>query len=778
MIEQIGDFLKGSATTPTGAAMGVLALLTRRAPLTDAQSPHDFRMLARSPRPFLLTDALGVVTACNEAAVTLAQTSDVTLGVGTRVRRLFGNNADADALLYKAMRQVTDTGAFIATLPFPMGLRGTALRAEISDCGSGSCFLWSLELINLEKAVEAEPAITPMGMESAPVGYFSADRGGSILELNVRMRELTGIGEDALARGELNLSDIFGESARRLSPALAREDEVIDEIVTLRQGEDETIPVRVQQRIIPNAGGEIVTQSFVVPQPTRPLNHGGDVKRLVRLLDDAPIAVAVTNLDGMVLEANDGLAAITGGAARVGAEIALAVRLEDRVDVEARLKAVANGAAAGSPLDIKLTGQAGREHEAQFHAHRITTDEGNLLLAYVIDISERKVIEQQLAQAQKMQAVGKLAGGIAHDVNNVLTAVRGHCDLLMLRHFEGDPDFGHLTQIRSQTERAAEVISHLLAFSRRQTMRKEVTRLAETLDEIRFMLNPLMTERIDVRTQHDPDLHPVRIDRSEFQRVVMNLALNAGDAMPNGGALSIRTRNIGADEVRSRNHKGIVPAEYVLIEVEDTGTGISDDDLEQIFEPFFTTKGVGKGTGLGLSTVYGIVKQMDGFVYCSSTRGKGTTFQIYLPPYSGPAEVVKPVKTPDKAAPVDLSGTGRVLLVEDEEAVRSFATKALELRGYSVIAAASGEEALEAVREAPKSIDLIVSDVVMPEMTGPEMMRKVREISPDVRFIFISGYAEDAFRDEMMEGETFEFLAKPFSLKDLAVKVKEVLGAS
>jgi two-component system cell cycle sensor histidine kinase/response regulator CckA len=255
----------------------------------------------------------------------------------------------------------------------------------------------------------------------------------------------------------------------------------------------------------------------------------------------------------------------------------------------------------------------------------------------------------------------------------------------------------------------------------------------------------------------------------------MNLVVNASDAMKNGGTLTVTTRNVEPEDVAGFGYEPIPKSHFVLTEVSDTGSGISLADQKNIFEPFFTTKGTGKGTGLGLSTVYGIIKQMEGFIYCESEIGKGTTFRIFLPRYLGPVEAAADTAKADAATPRDLTGTGSVLLVEDEDSVRSFAVRALELRGYKVLAASGGEEALEIVKEDPDAIDLVVSDVIMPGMTGPEMMREVRELREDVLFIFISGYAEDAFRDEMLEDENFRFLAKPFSLNDLATKVKEAL---
>jgi two-component system cell cycle sensor histidine kinase/response regulator CckA len=306
-------------------------------------------------------------------------------------------------------------------------------------------------------------------------------------------------------------------------------------------------------------------------------------------------------------------------------------------------------------------------------------------------------------------------------------------------------------------------------------MRREITQLTDTLDDMKFMLSHLTTERVEFQVQHARDLGLVRIDRSEFQRVIMNLAVNAGHAMPEGGKLVMRTSNVESNDPIIDNYDVMNPGNYVQIEVTDTGSGIEPEHLQKIFEPFFTTKGQGQGTGLGLSSVYGIIKQMNGFIFCVSEIGVGTTFRIFLPRFEGKIPNEEPVvaKKAPTTKPRDLTGSGCILLVEDEDAVRSFAVRALELRGYKVLAAAGGEEALEIVMEDPDAIDLIVSDVIMPGMTGPEMMRKVREVRQDVLFIFISGYAEDAFREEMLEDENFRFLPKPFSLNDLAVKVKE-----
>jgi len=273
----------------------------------------------------------------------------------------------------------------------------------------------------------------------------------------------------------------------------------------------------------------------------------------------------------------------------------------------------------------------------------------------------------------------------------------------------------------------------------------------------------------------------VKADKSQFEQVIINLAVNARDAMPEGGRLTIRTRNVSERESARLNVDGLVAAEYVLVEVEDTGVGMTADVVAKIFEPFFTTKGVGKGTGLGLATVYGIVKQTGGYVYTDSTPGKGTVFRVYLPRFAadelaGVEDEPEAQKAAKKERPGDLTGSGRVLLVEDEDVVRSFAMRALKRQGYEVLEASTGVEALEVMAQNQGRVDIVVSDVVMPEMDGPTLLKELRKTNPDLKIIFVSGYPDDAFKKSLDENETFAFLPKPFSLPQLAAKVKEQLG--
>ena len=397
---------------------------------------------------------------------------------------------------------------------------------------------------------------------------------------------------------------------------------------------------------------------------------------------------------------------------------------------------------------------------------------------FALDTTEERNREEQLHQSQKMQAVGQLAGGIAHDFNNVLTAIIGYSELLLANHRPTDPSFQDLMQIKQNANRAAGLVRQLLAFSRRQTLRPQVLQLGDVLSELQMLTRRLVGEKVEVDLRQGRDLWLVKADLNQFEQVVVNLIVNARDAMPDGGKIFLRTKNVPASECAAYGEKLLPAADYVVVEVEDTGTGIPADIRDKIFDPFFTTKEFGKGTGLGLSMVYGIVKQTGGFIFCDSQVGRGTTFRIF---FTRHIPVEEPVEAPkveeEKKASADHTGRGVVLLVEDEEAVRAFGARALTSRGYTVLEAENGADALRVVDQAQDSIDLVVSDVVMPEMDGPTMFGELRKRGIKCRVVFVSGYAEDAFAKNLPEGEEFGFMPKPFTLKQLIETVKENMRA-
>ncbi|MCA1967717.1 MAG: response regulator, partial [Rhizobium sp.] len=403
---------------------------------------------------------------------------------------------------------------------------------------------------------------------------------------------------------------------------------------------------------------------------------------------------------------------------------------------------------------------------------------------------------------QKMNAVGTLAGGIAHDFNNVLTAILLSSDHLLLQARPSDSSFADLMEIKRNANRAAVLVRQLLAFSRKQTMRPSVLNLTDVIGDLRMLVDRLISgSNVKLKVEYGRDLWAVKTDLSQFEQVLINLCVNARDAMPDGGTITVTTRNISSAEAAAFNYRGLPEEEFVLVEVADTGTGIAPEIMDKIFEPFFTTKDVGKGTGLGLAMVYGIVKQSGGYIYPVSEVGHGTKFSIFLPrhipeivPASATAGVAgaggegggeqavgasQPPAGPDAKEPADLTGKSAVvLLVEDEEAVRRGGKRMLETRGYTVHEAGSGVEALDIMQELQGAVDIVVSDVVMPEMDGPTLLTELRKNYPDLKFIFVSGYAEDAFARNLPADAKFGFLPKPFSLKQLAVAVREMLDGA
>jgi two-component system cell cycle sensor histidine kinase/response regulator CckA len=401
-----------------------------------------------------------------------------------------------------------------------------------------------------------------------------------------------------------------------------------------------------------------------------------------------------------------------------------------------------------------------------------------------------------------MELVGQLAGGIAHDFNNVLSAIMMATDFLLNAHKPTDPSFQDIIQIKQNANRAASLVRHLLAFSRKQTLRPQVLDVGEVLSDLTMLLRRLIGEKVTLDVVHGRDLWPVKADISQFEQVVINLAVNARDAMPEGGRLVLKTSNITAPDCARFRAKGMPAADYVLVEVSDTGTGIPAAVVEKIFEPFFSTKDVGKGTGLGLSTVYGIIKQTGGFIYVETAEGKGSTFRIFLPrhiaavekvaaPRGAAAALPQPPDAPaiadalaaasevKRAATADLTGEGTILLVEDEEGLRALNARGLASRGYTVLEAGNGLEAIDVLEKSNGRVDLVVSDVVMPEMDGPTLAHELRTRNPELKIIFVSGYAEDAFEKHLPDRDKvkYGFLPKPFTLKQLVAAVKETLAA-
>jgi len=475
--------------------------------------------------------------------------------------------------------------------------------------------------------------------------------------------------------------------------------------------------------------------------------------------------------EAKIVEANPALAAVAHGG-QPGQAFGDLIEPASRLDAAMRLSEARDGHA---PLEVRLA------HDPTRIAHLYLSQSSGRWVAYLVDVSEQKQVELQLSQSQKMQAIGQLAGGVAHDFNNLLTAILMQLDVLSTRHPVGDPSYEGLNEIKQTSMRAADLVRKLLAFSRKQTVQREILDVGEMVSESEVLLRRLLYEDVKLVTDYGRNLPHVRADRGQLDTAVMNLVVNARDAIRShgGGVIRIRTARVTQEEARGLGYP-TAQGDQAMIEVSDDGPGIAPAVKEKIFEPFFTTKAVGEGTGLGLATVYGIVKQSDGWIAVDSKPGEGAAFRIFLPVHvPSPAEAAAP-PAPEPAAPKrpaarDLSGAGRILFVEDEDAVRGVAAKLLRARGYEVIEAASGEEALEIAEENAGQIDLMISDVVMPGMQGPDLLKQARQYLGSAPVMFISGYAESEFSD-LLEGErNVSFLPKPIDIKTLAERVKQEL---
>ncbi|HET7574953.1 MAG TPA: response regulator [Sphingomicrobium sp.] len=496
---------------------------------------------------------------------------------------------------------------------------------------------------------------------------------------------------------------------------------------------------------------------------------------LQTLLDVLPIGLALVDRDGRFLTMNQAFRQAAGlGAPTMPVYPGDLVVKEDKAAVADAVRRNARGPAMSGDLAIRLARQPGEPVALTIAGLRGLGDAAVLLL--LKDNSEEAKLKRQVAQATKMQVVGQLAGGVAHDFNNILTAIIGHCDLMLMRHTPGDSDYDDIQQIKSNSNRAAGLTRQLLAFSRQQTLRPQVLQLPDVVSEVSHLLKRLLGETVELVLKHGRNLGPIRADPGQLEQVIINLAVNARDAMAakGGGTLTIQTYSVKADQVAELGSDILPIADYSALSVTDTGTGIPPNVLGKIFEPFFTTKEVGKGTGLGLSTVYGIVKQSGGFIFAESKVDEGAMFVIYLPVHREQAGA-GPSRRDEKAKKDELWGSGTVLLVEDEPMVRTVAERALTRHGYTVITADNGADALEIIGKG-EPIDLLISDVVMPGMDGPTMVREARKSRPELKILFMSGYAEEQLRNSI-DIENVNFLAKPFSVTELAEAARRTVGA-
>lgn len=591
-------------------------------------------------------------------------------------------------------------------------------------------------------------------IDTAPVGIFDQDPQGKILGINATLCRWLG----------------------------ADKASIVENPITTYIQPEEGYPGLVQITPLPQSLKPFPAFLLQPIQESSAHNHPSIICRLPqmenvlgsRLMNDfifmdAALPTLLVNAQGGIIRANPAFLNLCGDMDTDGCFISF-IDPAYQGDVQERLKHALITEQSPIPFDIHF--KDGLLHATAYPSRVVNrvTQQPELMIQ-LIDISEQKRLEEQFIQSQKMQAVGQLAGGVAHDFNNLLTAMIGYCDLLLQRYLPNNPSYNDVMQIKQNANRASNLVRQLLAFSRQQTLQPKTVIVTDYLVELSFLLRRLIGASIELSMYHAHDLWPVKVDISQLEQVIINLVVNARDAMSHGGTLTIRTSNMSLVRSERHGHDLIPQGDYVVIEVVDSGCGIPAEYMGQIFEPFFSTKGVGEGTGLGLSTVYGIVKQTGGFVKVNSTVQHGTTFKIMLPRFHGVLDQDNPKHGLDTR---DLTGAGTILLVEDEDAVRMFAARALREKGYTVLEAENGESALEFVH-GDTDFDLLITDVVMPRMDGPALVREVRQYHTDIATIFISGYTEDTFRSSIDFHDHIYFLPKPFTLKELASKVKEAL---
>jgi two-component system cell cycle sensor histidine kinase/response regulator CckA len=775
-------------------AAGIIRFADRIAddPIMRPIADHAFDGLA-------VTDSRGHVVYSNAAY--LALTGAATPQDARPVERVFIGNPDVSEAVFRLLKAAREgkRQQEEVRVAGTDGAHGRWLRMRVRPLGQSKreakYAVWSIADITRDRErqedvfQELQHAIEYL--DHAPCGFFSVNAAGNLVYVNATLANWLDYDLAEIGNGGLKLTDIVsGDGASLLTSIVPVPGEVKTEVfdIDLRMRGGKTMPVRLYHKLAFGADGAPGASRTLVISRARDERldpqRAAEV-RFMRFFDHTPMAIATVDKSGAVVRANARFAKLaqslnSGGA--TSKSILSVVNDRDRGHLIAAINQAAEGQGDITPVEAMLDGA--KERWGQFFVTAVEEDERETeaAIVYMLETTERRTLENQINQSQKMDMVGQLAGGIAHDFNNVLSAIMMANDFLLNAHKPTDPSFQDIMQIKQNATRAATLVRQLLAFSRRQTLRPQVLDLGDALSDLTMLLRRLIGEKVKLDLVHGRDLWPVKVDVSQFEQVIVNLAVNARDAMPDGGKLTVRTVNVPALEAEKLSYKGMPAADYVRIDVIDTGTGIPADIVDKIFEPFFSTKEVGKGTGLGLSTVYGIVKQTGGFVYVDSEADKGTSFRIFLPRHHAEQEMPEAAangaaKEPAEAKrAADLTGQGTILLVEDEDGLRSLNARGLRSRGYSVIEAANGIEAMEALEQKNGAVDLVVSDVVMPEMDGPTLLKAMRERNPDLKIIFVSGYAEDAFEKSLPENEQFAFLPKPFALSQLVAKVKETMA--
>ncbi len=788
------------------AVIGVFSLFALAAGLFQFAPMLERRTLSRtivdsSEDGLVVTDRKGVITYANAHYIELS--SQLGSGAPVSVARLFVNQPEAAEAIYRLCRAAREGRHVYEDVRLTRHFDGRNIaqnkpvwyRVEVralppEETSSSPRVVWNVRDITADRDkqeniyLELQRAIDYL--DHAPAGFFSADSQGRIQYINSTLADWLGFDLAEFEPGDVRMEQIVRGDGASLLMGGRSDGEIRTEIIDIdlvhRNGT--SFPVRLLHRAARLADGELGETRTLVLDRHRAANDDDDDLRAVevrfsRFFNDTPFAIATLDEQGRIISTNAPFIRIFGiSAGEHSVEnmmFSTLIAKESQQDFTKALAQVHDNISEISPVDAHINSEGERAVRLFFSSSEQVEGSSERVIVYALDMTEYRRLQAQFAQGQKMQAVGQLAGGVAHDFNNVLTAIIGFSDLLLLKHKSSDPSFSDIMSIKQSANRAAGLVRQLLAFSRRQTLRPQVLEVPTHVDDLTILLKRLIGEKMTLDVSHGLDVWPVKVDLVQLEQVIINLVVNARDAMPEGGKITLATRNVPKSEAATFTYRGMPAADYVLIEVKDTGTGIAEDVLEKIFEPFFSTKELGKGTGLGLSMVYGIIKQTGGFIYADTELGKGTNFRIFLPRHIPDKQESKPIAAP-VAVVKDLTGHERILLVEDEESVRAFSARALRTTGYEVFEADCGEEALEVLDQLDNKIDLMISDVVMPEMDGPALLVEARKRLPDLRVIFVSGYAEESVRNNLADDRSVEFLAKPYSLSQINTKVKDVLG--
>ncbi|WFS02531.1 cell cycle histidine kinase CckA [Rhizobium tumorigenes] len=808
------------------AMVGIFFLVSSIIGFVEVMPQTQSDSLARSfldsqPDGTLITDDKGRIVYANLAYGNLTGASKTT--EVQSLDTLLSRNRESNQALYRLSNELREgkEGSEEFRLMKPLGPVGSSgsgahwyrLKARLLPSGQArgkALHVWQITDITSERDdqerffKELQNAIDYL--DHAPAGFFSAGRKGEIFYLNATLAEWLGLDLTKFTPGSITVGDLVAGEGLALIQSVQAEPGLKKTVtldLDLRKGNGQSLPARLVHSVTSMRDGAPGESRTIVlgRQKDDDDDQSASVAamRFTRFFNNTPMAIASVDGTGRILRTNAPFLKLFSNVVSRD-DIERGATLETIFSESERpLLAQAFAAAKDRQGDIPSIDSRNPKDETRhfrFYINAVIeqSDEApeEAAIVYAVEVTEQKALEAQMAQTQKMNAVGTLAGGIAHDFNNVLTAILLSSDHLLLQARPADASFADLMEIKRNANRAAVLVRQLLAFSRKQTMRPTIINLTDVIGDLRMLVERLLSgTRVKLEVDYGRDLWPVKTDLSQFEQVLINLCVNARDAMPDGGTLLLRTRNVEANDMAAFNSAYLPNEDMVLVEVTDNGTGIAPEIMDKIFEPFFTTKDVGKGTGLGLAMVYGIVKQSGGYIQPDSEVGRGTTFRVFLPRHV--MDILLPGESPQEAphAPpmgegaaladveqADLTGKSAVvLLVEDEEAVRRGGKRMLETRGYTVHEAGSGVEALEILEELEGKVDVVVSDVVMPEMDGPTLLRELRKIYPDMKFIFVSGYAEDAFARNLPADSKFGFLPKPFSLKQLAVAVREMLDS-